>query len=213
MPMSLNRCHPSCAHIPQRGEACVEPSSLLLIVWCWHGRYPPHARTYPDKHPLGWPPPAYKVVTIDTHCIWMCVLWGQHWGRWSMGQKGAVIVVHGVRMVLTWPSHLRTYHQWRPIEPATTCIWGSNHRLALHMNACPVGSTLGQVEWGVETEETWIQNINMPCLFVWLPFVYPNRVCWSALINKHQKNIPHPLHLGEKAWNSKKYISCNWLEF
>ena len=37
---------------------------------------------------------------------------------------------------------------WTPIGPATTCIQGGNRRHALHMNACPVGSTWGQKEPG-----------------------------------------------------------------
>ena len=98
-----------------------------------------------------------------------------------MGWKAAVVVVRIIRVVLTWPSDSRTYPRRRPIGLATTCIRGGNHRHTSHTNVRHVGRRWG--EWGVETEETWIQNINMPCLFVWLTFVYTIRVIQQNIFN------------------------------
>ena len=40
----------------------------------------PHGEPSPYKHPLGRPPPAYEMMTVDTHRTWMPLLWGQSEG-------------------------------------------------------------------------------------------------------------------------------------
>ena len=54
---------------------------LLLVVilhWCSGADVAdvPHNNLSPYKHPLGWPPPAYKMMTIHTHRTQVHVLWG-----------------------------------------------------------------------------------------------------------------------------------------
>ena len=47
-----------------------------------------------------------------------------------------------------------------PIGPATTCIRGGNRRHASHTDACPVGSTLGEAEWGGKKVRVDGRNMN-----------------------------------------------------
>ena len=127
----------SCGCCCEGGHGCCCGGKLWLsswFTWGWHGNYPPHLRT-PEEHPLGWSPPAYKVATVDMHCIQMCVLWGWHWARQSGGQKHAIIIVvrgsrgchpdsHGADMATiphTWVPPTNThgaghhlYMRWQP---------------------------------------------------------------------------------------------------
>ena len=59
------------------GEVAALPSAdIICIGWVVHVADVPHEEPSPNKHPLGRPPPAYEMMTIDTHCTRMCVLWG-----------------------------------------------------------------------------------------------------------------------------------------
>ena len=47
----------------------------------------PHNNPSPYKHPLGRPPPAYEMMTVDMHHTWMHVLWGQVRGGGVWGKR------------------------------------------------------------------------------------------------------------------------------
>ena len=80
----------------------------------------PHEEPSPNKHPLGRPPPAYKMMTVDMHRTRMHVLWGWRWGRWSVGRKAADIVRVDV-VVLMWRTSLMMSH------PPRNTHWAGPH--------------------------------------------------------------------------------------
>ena len=84
--------------------------------------------------------------------------------RGEGSSSSANIVAVAVTMVLI--PHTREPRR-TPIGLATTCIQGGNHKHASHMDACLVGSTLGEAAWGKEwwKKETWIKISTRICLF------------------------------------------------
>ena len=139
--------------------------------------------TYPPQTPLGRTPPAYQMITVDTHCKQMRVLWG-----WQL-----------ILSMLTWwcwcggcPSRQAIPLQ-TPIGSATTCIWDDDRRHASHTDACPVGTKWGEVECGAKGSGCRGGHVKkgqlIIYLIVWLWFVCPNRVIQQNLTKIQMMSI------------------------
>ena len=64
--------HPNHPHFSPLN--CSIPAVVVIRMVVMWQISPTHMQeATPNKHPLGWPPSAYKMVAIDTHSTWMHV--------------------------------------------------------------------------------------------------------------------------------------------
>ena len=125
--------HPNHPHLSPLNRS-IPAIVVIRMVVTWQIS-PTHMReATPDKHPLGRPPSAYKMVAVDMHCTWMRVLWGQHQGQWSVGWKAAIVRV--ICMVLMWPCnpHPSVRGGAGVVVVAATRAWGGRQPSSLVMS-------------------------------------------------------------------------------